>query len=137
MFDFWSRSLRNALDNDPFWGPGFWKDIKGRVSMLGKGIEQLIQQCCEIGDMVSHPNISPQSPKTSRMPYQPSKPTKLRASRLAEKQIAFTKEEDSWMQTIVLGCWATLLADAANARRTASLTKPSMQPSLKTRSLTS
>lgn len=105
--------------------------------MLEKGIEQLIQQCCELGDMVSHTNMIPQSPKSSRMSYQPNKPTKLRASKLAEKQIALTKKEDSWMQKIVLGCWTTLLADAAKARRTASSPKSSMQPLLKTRSLTS
>ena len=137
MFDFWSKSLRNALDNDPFWGPGFWKDIESRVSMLENGIQQLVQQCYELGDMGFDTDEVPRSPNSRRMPYQPSKPTKLRASRLAEKQFALTEEEDSWMQKIVLGCWTTLLADAANARRTVSSTKPSTQPLLKTRSLTS
>lgn len=137
MFDFWTRSLQNALDVDPFWGPGFWKDIEGRVSMLEKGIQQLVQQCYELGDMVSHANEVPQSPKPSRMPHQPSKPTKLRTSRLAEKQMALTEEEGSWMQKIVLGCWTTLLADAAKARRAMSTSRSSMQPLMKTRSVTS
>ena len=137
MFDFWSRSLRNALDNDPFWGPGFWKDIEGRASMLEKGIQQLVQQCYELNNVVSQTDQVPQSPEPSRLPYQPTKPTKLRASRLAERQIALTEEEDGWMQKIVLGCWTTLLADAAKARRTSSSTKFAMQPLLKARSLTS
>ena len=137
MFDFWPRSLRNALDNDPFWGPGFWKDTEGRASMLEKGIQQLVQQCYELGDVISQTDEVPRSLKSSRLPYQPSKPTKLRASKLAERQMALTEEEGSWMQKIVLGCWTTLLADAAKARRTASSTKSSMQPLLKVRSLTS
>lgn len=137
MFDFWSRTLRNALDVDPFWGPEFWKDIEGRVSMLEKGIQQLVQQCYELGDMVSHANEVPQCPKNSRMPYHPSKPTKLRTSRLADKQMALTEEEGTWMEKIVLGCWTTLLADAAKARRAISTSRSSMQPLMKTRSATS
>lgn len=30
VFDFWLSSLRTALDEDPFWGPAFWKDLKSR-----------------------------------------------------------------------------------------------------------
>ena len=137
MFDFWSKSLRNALDNDPFWGPGFWKDIEGRVSMLEKGIQQLVQQCYDPGDMISKTDGVSQSPESSRLPYQPTKPTKLRTSRLAKRQIAMTEEEGNWMQKVVLAYWTTLFADVAKARRTASSTKTSMQPLLKERSLTS
>ena len=105
--------------------------------MLENGVQQLVQQCYELGDLIVQTNEVSPGPKSARLPYQPSKPTKLRTSKLADKQMALGDEEGSWMQKIVLGCWTTLLADAARTRRAMSTSKSSMQPLLKARSITS
>ncbi|KAL8955435.1 MAG: hypothetical protein Q9183_006647 [Haloplaca sp. 2 TL-2023] len=41
MFEFWSLAMKKALDEDPFWGPGLWKDFEARAKMLERGIEEL------------------------------------------------------------------------------------------------
>lgn len=133
IFDFWLHSLQIALDADPFWGPGFWKDIEGRASALETGIQQLVQQCYELEAVVESDDESELWDNND----DDVMTTKLQTSKIAEKQIALTTEEGSWMQKIVLGCWTTLLADAAKARRVASSSRRAMQPLFRARSLTS
>lgn len=41
------------MDEDPFWGPGFWEDIEARACTLAKGIQQLVQQCHKLEDLLS------------------------------------------------------------------------------------
>ncbi|KAL8795651.1 MAG: hypothetical protein Q9195_001889 [Heterodermia aff. obscurata] len=120
VFDFWLSSLRNALHEDPFWGPDFGEHLERRAAALEHGLNELVSQCFELDSLASKGSMR----VAKAHAYAPSKPTKLRTSKLAEKQIALAREESSWMQQIVLGCWTTLLADAAKVRRKASVSKP-------------
>ena len=137
VFDFWLSSLRNALSEDPFWGPDFRDHLERRAAALEQGLSELVTQCFELESIGSREFLQTSLAVTSKaQPYAPTKPTKMRTSRLAEKQIALAEEEGSWMQQIVLGCWTTLLADAAKARRKASVSKPQMM-AVRARCLTS
>lgn len=53
VMDFWLSTLQRAMDEDPFWGPGFWEDIEARAFSLVKGIQQLVQQCHKLGGLLS------------------------------------------------------------------------------------
>ena len=137
VFDFWLSSLRNALNEDPFWGPGFMEHLERRARALELGLNELVTQCFELESVASKESLHVKSAAVRKShAYAPSKPTKLRTSKLADKQIALAEEESTWMHQIVLGCWTTLLADAAKVRRKASVSKQQILP-IRARCLTS
>ena len=139
VLDFWLSSLRNALNEDPFWGPDFRQHLESRAELLEKGIQCLVNQCLELEELVKRDSnkadIAAVVPLDAHR-HAPAKPTNLRNSKLAERQIALAEEEDNWMQQIVLGCWTSLLANAAKAQRKASVSQGPMQLS-RARCLTS
>lgn len=107
------------MDEDPFWGPNIWKELEPRASDLENGIHQMVRQCIEFEEM--------QATKTVRVPeVAPTlaavgaavSPAKLGTYRSDGTRMVFASEESSWMQKIVLGCWTTLLTDAANVGQT-------------------
>ncbi|KAL8828017.1 MAG: hypothetical protein Q9191_002834 [Dirinaria sp. TL-2023a] len=139
VLHFWLASLRNALNEDPFWGPDFRSHLESRAEILETGIQNLAKQCLELEELLKRESNTSNAAAVALVKaqrYAPTKPTKLRISRLAERQIALAKEENSWMQKIIVGCWTTLLADAAEARRKSSLSQDHLRPS-KARHLTS
>lgn len=118
---FWLSSLQKALDEDPFWGPGFWKDIENRASSLENGILQLAQQCHELGSLIPGHDIyrrtstsfaATRNASTRKASIMSIKPQ----SRLTMGQ-SLTNQEWIWMQRIILSCWTTLLTDATEAKR--------------------
>lgn len=118
VFDFWLSSLRTALDEDPFWGPNIWKELEPRASNLEGGIHQMVRQCIEFEEMqanniVRHPEATPISPCVGAA----LRPAKLGTYRSDGKQTVSISEESSWMRKVALGCWTSLLADAANVGR--------------------
>ena len=139
ILHFWLASLRNALNEDPFWGPDFRNHLESRAEVLEAGIQNLVKQCLELEELMKRESNTMNAAAVTHVKvqrYAPTKPTKLRISRLAERQIALAKEEDSWMQQIVVGCWTTLLADAAQARRKGLLSEDYLRPA-RARHLTS
>ncbi|KAL8745026.1 MAG: hypothetical protein Q9190_002799 [Brigantiaea leucoxantha] len=113
MFEFWLASLRRALDDDPFWGPDLWKDFETRARRLEKGIEDLVKQCIELGSITPSLEQAGESPPTSPcLPF--LKPQNSSLSPLS------SYPDRSWTQEIILGCWTTLLADAAEAKQAVS-----------------
>ncbi|KAL9604735.1 MAG: hypothetical protein Q9179_001743 [Wetmoreana sp. 5 TL-2023] len=108
MFDFWSQAMKKALDEDPFWGPGLWKDFEARAKALEKGIEELVRQCIELAPLAATASQDDESPTSS------PKHTFLQDSR------APPHGQPNWVPNIISGCWTTLLADAAEAKRVAS-----------------
>jgi len=123
LFDFWRSSLRKALDNDPFWGPTQAKDIEVRAADLEQGLLQLIQQSCQLSDIIAADDDGTEKERLIGCPTpyhtHAEDSIKWKLSILAKQQ---TKnrllEEQGWMRKIVVGCWTTLLADAARARIT-------------------
>ncbi|MCJ1304558.1 hypothetical protein MMC08_007371 [Hypocenomyce scalaris] len=139
LFDFWLSSLRRALDEDPFWGPSHWEDIEVRASSLEKGIQELIRQCCELAELVVKTGNGSLAKADTSIPYHnlSVKSPEVRPSKMAKRQQDLAQEEQSWMQRIILGCWTTLMADAAKARRVGSVSRPTLLVPLRARSLTS
>lgn len=119
VLDFWLSSLRRALDEDPFWGPGFWKDVEARASTLENGIQQLVRQCHELETLI--PRNQSRSGLGRAVTYSFREVSKtsaeLQASKPANKHTPLANEGNSLAQRIVLGCWTTILADAAEANR--------------------
>lgn len=115
VFDFWLSSLRIALDEDPFWGPNIWKELEPRASDLENGIHQMVRQCIEFEDLQATKNV--RVPEVASVGAAVS-PAKLGTYRPDGTRTVFASEESSWMQKIVLGCWTTLLTDAANVGQT-------------------
>ena len=122
VFDFWLSSLRTALDQDPFWGPNIWKELEPRASNLENGIHQMVRQCIEFEGMqatmtVQRPSINPVLASVGA----PELLSESGMHRSDGKGKVSASEESGWMQKIVLGCWTTLLADAANVGRTPAI----------------
>lgn len=77
VLDFWLSTLQRAMDEDPFWGPGFWEDIEAKACALVKGIQQLMQQCRKLGSLLSsNGNLQSSSNLSTSVAYKPqlSKP---------------------------------------------------------------
>lgn len=119
VLDFWMSSLRRALDEDPFWGPGFWKDVEARASTLENGIRQLVRQCHELGHLIprsrSRPGLARAATHAFREESKPS--TERQTSRQANRHTSLANEDNTLAYRIVLGCWTAILADAAEASR--------------------
>ena len=125
-FDFWLSSLRTALSDDPFWGPGFWKVLEPRALSLENGIHQMVRQCMEFEYLQGQSGHSVRQSKdgshvrTSTITVGAyARPIRLGTYKSDGKRMIFVSEESCWMQKIVLGCWTSLLADAANVARSA------------------
>ena len=122
VFDFWLSSLRTALDQDPFWGPNIWKELEPRASNLENGIHQMVRQCIAFEGMQATTTV--QRPSINPVLASVGGPELLSESgmyRSDGKGNVSVSEESGWMQKIVLGCWTTLLADAANVGRTPAI----------------
>ncbi|MCJ1244800.1 hypothetical protein MMC30_002000 [Trapelia coarctata] len=122
LFDFWRSSLRKALDNDPFWGPTQAKEIEARAAQLEQGLLQLIQQSCQLSDIIAANEDGTEKERLLGCPTpyhaHAEDSSKRKLSILAKQQQTKNRlpEEQGWMRKIVVGCWTTLLADAASAR---------------------
>ncbi|KAI9815581.1 MAG: hypothetical protein M1832_005442 [Thelocarpon impressellum] len=121
MFTFWLRSLRTALDNDPFWGPAYWEEIEPRARWLEKGIEDLVYQCCDMettsadgrrrrsdssDSSESYPDVSSAGQMTRPGPA-------IQGRDRNEKQQRLIKEEGDWRRGIAVACWKSLLGGLA------------------------
>ncbi|KAL8669273.1 MAG: hypothetical protein Q9168_006124 [Polycauliona sp. 1 TL-2023] len=112
LLSFWQSSLQKALDEDPFWGPQVWRSFETRAKALERGIEELVEQCIEFGSLASA-NMAASN-------IDDSPPTSPKYGTLKLPQPGVNPGCRSWMSSVVLGCWTTLLADAAEAKRNRS-----------------
>jgi len=129
LFDFWRSSLRRALDSDPFWGPPYAKEIEVKAAQLEQGLLQLIQQSCELSDIMAANDDGTENEHLLGCPTpyhaHAEDSSRRKLSILAKQQIKTkSPEEQGWMRKVVVGCWTTLLADAARARITRLQTCP-------------
>ncbi|MCJ1473745.1 hypothetical protein MMC13_002396 [Lambiella insularis] len=121
LFDFWRSTLRKVLDKDPFWGPAQARGIEDRAEQLEQGMQKLIRQCHELSEVVPPRDPDAKSARTVACPTHyhihteelTRRPSSIFSKR---KSKPFVHEEQEWMRKIVVGCWATLIADAAKAR---------------------
>ncbi|KAL8973056.1 MAG: hypothetical protein Q9197_002517 [Variospora fuerteventurae] len=144
------KVMKQALDDDPFWGPRPWKDFEARAVALEKGVEELVRQCVELAPVAassaaaaaaeaddddnnsSPPNYSPTQPhfRNKAAAAAAAAPRSLLAQQQQEQRLC--------IPGIIAGCWSTLLADAAEAKRVRpSPSIPSSSPIPLSRSSTS
>ena len=134
LFDFWRSSLRKVLDKDPFWGPAHAKVIEERAEHLEQGFLKLIQQCCELSDLVADAGIGACTPTQMACPTAYHAHTeglvRKRSILLAKYQSRDCSLDDQdWLRRSGVGCWSTLLADAASmANKTTSLVGQERHP---------
>ncbi len=108
LLGFWQHSLKKALDEDPFWGPDLWRTFESRAKALEKGIEELVKQCLEFGPLatanlaVGDDDSPPVSPGYGFLKAEPQ---------------MLPHAEGNWTSSVVMSCWTSLLADAAEANR--------------------
>ena len=140
VLDFWLSTLRRALDEDPFWGPGFWQDVEARATTLEKGIQQLVKQCQELETLIPRNQTLPRprpglDPAVTYSFREASKPSaKLQSSKLANRHTSLANDGNNLAHQIVLGCWTTILADAAEASRNGTNCNPTPLPRRRSRS---
>ncbi|KAL8753335.1 MAG: hypothetical protein Q9199_005115, partial [Rusavskia elegans] len=104
------HALKKALDEDPFWGPHVWRTFESRAKALERGIEELVEQSIEFGSLAAA-NIAAADGNDD------SPPTSPKHGILKLPQTSGTQGQRNWMPGVVMGCWTTLLADAAEAKR--------------------
>lgn len=96
VLDFWLSTLHRAMDEDPFWGPGFWEDIEARALPLVKGIQQLVQQCHSLWGLISSNSTLQSSALSTSVVYRPH------LSKQSQGHSSLTNDGIAWMEKIVL-----------------------------------
>lgn len=108
-FDFFIRSVAQAMEDDPLWGTTSFEVIEFKAFALQDAMQELMQQCQTI-DMSMSPPSSPDSIDAPHSLLGPGMP--IRRSRLAEKQARMVREEAQWLKQI--GIHRTQSYDAAD-----------------------
>jgi hypothetical protein len=105
VLDFWLSSLRKALEEDLFWGPGFWQDIEARASWLEHGVQELLRQCFELESLIPGHTLDRSTSISSRaLSYQgPVVSTKAQPPRIAHAMKPLSDARNDWMKRIMLG----------------------------------
>lgn len=127
--EFWSSSLREALDEDIFWGPIFWEDINARASWLEHGIQELVQQCVELESLVPGSKFGQsKSSMLGAFSYEGSvKSFKPQSPLIANTTTSTSHDGDNWMTRVLLASWNTVLADAADMEAQTALSIAHLQ----------
>jgi hypothetical protein len=126
-FDFFLRSLRDALDEDELWGPDYYDYVEPKAEDLNLGMQDLMRQCEKLElamtppgtpNDVSLPSFSYFSerrmslmtpPKTVYPRRQTAVPgITIKRSKLAKVQMKMAQEEQQWIQTFVANAWQSL-----------------------------
>lgn len=130
VLDFWLSSLHKALEEDLFWGPGFWEDIEARASWLEHGIQELLRQCAELESLAPGRRLDPSTSISSRaLSYEGfAVSTKAPPPRIASVMKPISSERNDWMKKIMLSFWNSILADAAKVEGKALLSTAYLQP---------
>lgn len=129
-FSFWLRALGAAVQDDPFWGPEFWRDIGNRAFGVEMGVRELISQCLELRDVdvqpIRHPHkkvlrapesidavigIPRHSSHSSRDRNYHVGAIALKPSPFARRQARLKCEEQEWLSKAMVACWASLWLD--------------------------
>lgn len=127
--DFWSSTLRQALDEDIFWGPIFWEDIDARASWLEHGIQELVQQCFELESLVPGSKFGRSTPiMVGAFSYEGSvKSLKAQSPLMANTTTPTNHDGDDWMTRILLASWNSHLADAVEMEAQSALSIAQLQ----------
>ncbi|KAF2492342.1 hypothetical protein BU16DRAFT_574354 [Lophium mytilinum] len=119
-------ALREALAQDPFWGPEYWPYLLSRANSLSAGIQALIRECGELEALVSSPSptSTPSEQRAALLRYGglhgdgEGSGTKLKKSKLAKRQLRMKGEELELLQRAALQCWGAVAVPAALRKQT-------------------
>lgn len=119
-------ALREALAQDPFWGPEYWPYLLSRANLLSAGVHALMRECGELEALVSSPSPT-STPSKQRAALLrdgglhgdgEGSGTKLKKSKLAKRQLRMKGEELELLQRAALQCWGAVAVPAALRRQT-------------------
>jgi hypothetical protein len=111
--------INQALQNDPFWGPGHYPHILSRSQRLTAGIHDLIAQCKALETLVLSAASLPTSgglgsrrgniidavlPEKDKQ----NREIKLKKSRLAKRQARLRDEQKAMIMRMVWQCWSVV-----------------------------
>ncbi|KAF2655433.1 hypothetical protein K491DRAFT_692899 [Lophiostoma macrostomum CBS 122681] len=108
-------ALREALDQDAFWGPMHWSYLFSRATQLSAGVQALITSCGDLDSLVSSPTLErPTATRSGTIPgillpignREEEKGVKLKRSKLAKRQLRMKNEEVEIIRRAAWQCWA-------------------------------
>lgn len=128
VLDFWLLSLRKALEEDIFWGPGFWEDIDARASWLEQGIRELVRQCFELANLVPGRKLGRASPFVLKAPAYDGSVVSAKPQTSKIDNPMTSNGGSDFLKRILLRFWNTISADAAEMEANGSLSMAYLQP---------
>lgn len=129
-FDFFLRTLRDALTEDELWGPDYFEYVEPKGHDLNFGMQDLMRQCEKLELAMTPPSSPEESPiptysyfserkcslKTSSKTFYPRRASivsgmPIKRSKLAKVQMKMAQEEEAWLHRIVENAWHAMNAE--------------------------
>lgn len=104
-FEFFIRSINEAMDDDDLWGPSFFEHVEGKAVKLQNAMQDLMYQCQTI-EMNLTPPESPSSVVSMSLCEPSVHGMPIKRSDFARKQAHMLKEEAQWLRSVVKHCWS-------------------------------
>jgi len=117
-FDFFLRSIAEAMEEDELWGPGSFEDMEAKAVSLQNGMQDLMRQTQSIELIMTPAADSPLPPSPSDEkcasyfdPVRRGSGIPTQRSTFAEKQARMLREEQQWLKHNVRNCWESVNQD--------------------------
>jgi hypothetical protein len=116
-------AMKQALDHDPFWGPGSHSQFLNRSTRLTLGIHDLISQCSALEALVLSAPSSPTNNLEQRRGHvldllvaekdednnsRAGKEIRLKKSRMAKRQMRLREEQKAMIMRMAWQCWSAV-----------------------------
>lgn len=102
-FDFFIRSINQAMDDDDLWGPDYFENIEAKAVNLQNAMHDVIYQCQTMELNITPPESPASAVSMSPEPSVDGMPVKR--SDFATKQANMLKEEAKWLRSVVQHCY--------------------------------
>ena len=113
-FEFFLRSLREAMEEDDLWGAEFYDIIEPKAYNLKAWMKDLMRQCQTI-EIRMTPPASPEIDPLDTCPYTYSEPVSpgmpIQRSMFAKKQVRMAREEEQWLKRVLSNRWGSVSHD--------------------------
>jgi hypothetical protein len=117
-------AVEQALNHDPFWGPGSYAQFLSRSTRLTLGIHDLISQCSALEALVLSAPSSPTNGLEQRRGHvldllvaekdddssnsRAGKEIRLKKSRMAKRQLRLREEQKAMIMRMAWQCWSAV-----------------------------
>lgn len=134
-------ALEQAMDNDSFWGPGYYASNLARSQRIVSGIQELMSQCQVLESLVSSAPPSPGDNGLRRgytvdmlAPGETNGEIKIRKGSVAKRQAKLKDEQGAMIMRMALQTWSAVhLSQKQRSKIKSSIAR---QPSRHKRTLT-